>query len=95
MEVEVVATFYVQTSTICSLGLPRAHGFKKPKEILAVIWLDIAKAYPSVPHQLVKEVLEHYHVRLIDGTIMQFTVGKLTKACKLEICSAEAPRGWY
>ena len=35
---------------------------KKEKKDLAVVWLDIAKAYPSVPHSLIFKALEYYHV---------------------------------
>ena len=60
---------------------------KEGKTTLSAIWLDLAKAYPSVPHQLIKEALGHYHVpqEVTDLTMehlgslqMRFTVGKVT-----------------
>lgn len=35
---------------------------KSNKNTRAVVWLDLAKAYPSVPHQLIQRALEHYQV---------------------------------
>ena len=29
---------------------------------LTVVWLDLANAYGSIPHQLIKVALQHYHV---------------------------------
>jgi len=29
---------------------------------LTVVWLDLANAYGSIPHQLIKEALQHYHI---------------------------------
>ena len=29
---------------------------------MTVVWLDLANAYGSIPHQLIQETLEHYHV---------------------------------
>ena len=29
---------------------------------LTVVWLDLANAYGSIPHQLIQEALKHYHV---------------------------------
>lgn len=34
----------------------------KSNNTLSVVWLDLAKAYPSVPHQLIQNALEHYQV---------------------------------
>lgn len=33
---------------------------KRNNSTLSVIWLDLAKAYPSVPHQLIRKALDHY-----------------------------------
>lgn len=35
---------------------------KRNKTTLSVVWLDLAKAYPNVPHQLIRKALEHYQV---------------------------------
>lgn len=35
---------------------------KRNKSTLSVVWLDLAKAYPNVPHQLICKSLEHYQV---------------------------------
>lgn len=32
------------------------------KRDLTVVWLDLANAYGTIPHQLIEESLEHYHV---------------------------------
>ena len=34
----------------------------KGKKTLAVVWLDLSKAYPSLPHQLITMALDHYHI---------------------------------
>ncbi|XP_077352497.1 uncharacterized protein prkg2l isoform X1 [Festucalex cinctus] len=36
---------------------------KSQKKTLSVVWLDLAKAYPNVPHQLICKALEQYQVR--------------------------------
>ena len=60
---------------------------KKNKETLSVVWLDLAKAYPSVPHQLIQKALEYYQVPSgvvnfimthMDSLHMRFTVGNFT-----------------
>ena len=35
---------------------------KSVKEDLSVIWLDLANAYGSVPHAMIKEALEHFWI---------------------------------
>ena len=35
---------------------------KKDRRSLSVVWLDLAKAYPSVPHVLIRKALELYQV---------------------------------
>jgi len=50
---------------------------KSNKITLAVVWLDLAKAYPIVPHQLIKRALEHYQEHM-DSLKIRFTVGKFT-----------------
>ncbi len=35
---------------------------KSNNNTLSVVWLDLAKAYPSVPHQLIRNALDHYRV---------------------------------
>lgn len=35
---------------------------KRNKKTLSVVWLDLAKAYPNVPHQLIYKALEQYQV---------------------------------
>lgn len=56
---------------------------KNNNNALSVVWLDLAKAYPSVPHQLIQEALEYYQVppevvKLVmshmDSLRMMFTV---------------------
>lgn len=60
---------------------------KRNNSTLAVIWLDLAKAYPSVPHQLIRKALDHYQVpsevtKLVMDHMcslqMRFTVGNIT-----------------
>ncbi|XP_033747101.1 uncharacterized protein LOC117332324 [Pecten maximus] len=54
---------------------------------LTVVWLDLANAYGSVPHQLIFKALEHYHIPEHIQTIvrsyfsnirLRFTVGEIT-----------------
>lgn len=56
---------------------------------LAVLWLDLANAYGSIPHQLVQLTLQRYHVPERTRTLLQdyfdrfrmrFTVGSYTTA---------------
>ena len=35
---------------------------KETRGDLAVIWMDLANGYGSVPHKLIETVLEHYHI---------------------------------
>ena len=60
---------------------------KKEKKDLSVIWLDLAKAYPSVPHELIYRALEYYHVpaevihlvkQHLGGLKMRFSAGRMT-----------------
>lgn len=60
---------------------------KRNNSTLSVIWLDLAKAYPSVPHQLIRKALDHYRVpsevtKLVMDHMcslqMRFTVGNIT-----------------
>lgn len=60
---------------------------KQEKSTLAIVWLDLAKAYPSVPHQLIQEALIRYHLPTnvrhlitnhLDQLKMRFTVGQFT-----------------
>ena len=71
------------------------HDAKKGWKDLTVVWLDLANAYGSIPHQLIyKEALQHYHVdghiqniitSDLDGIQLRFTVGdQLTRWQKLE-----------
>ena len=57
------------------------------KKSLAMVWLDLEKAYPNVPHQLIKYSVEHYNFPPTLSTLimsdfnrmkMRFTVGKNT-----------------
>ena len=60
---------------------------KRGKKDIAIAWLDLAKAYPSIPHKLIYKALEHYHVpdqviemvrQHLGGLKMRFTSGKIT-----------------
>jgi hypothetical protein len=67
---------------------------KTGKKDLTVVWLDLANAYGSIPHQLIYTALQHYHVdnhvqkiitSYLDGIKLRFSVGdQLTKWQKLE-----------
>ena len=67
---------------------------KAGKKDLTVVWLDLANAYGSIPHQLIYTALQHYHVpnhvqkiisNYLDGIKLRFSVGdQLTKWQKLE-----------
>jgi hypothetical protein len=54
---------------------------------LTVVWLDLANAYGSVPHQLIMKALDHYYVpehvkglirNYYDGISLRFTTGDIT-----------------
>lgn len=60
---------------------------KSNNSTLSVVWLDLTKAYPSVPHQLIQKSLAQYQVpsevtKLVmshmDSLRMRFTVGDTT-----------------
>ena len=60
---------------------------KRAKKNLSVVWLDLEKAYPSVPHDLITFALRHYHIpeKVIDmvrqhlsGMKMRFSSGSFT-----------------
>ena len=60
---------------------------KEDKGDLAVVWLDLANAYGSVPHALVEETLKRYHVpepvrkmlrQYYAGLRFRFSVGNYT-----------------
>ena len=63
---------------------------------LTVVWLDLANAYGTVPHQLIETVLEHYHVpghkqrnieKYLEGIKLRFkVVDQKTKSQNLEKC---------
>ena len=67
---------------------------KRYNHTLSVVWLDLAKAYPSVPHQLIRKALDHYQVpsEVVElvmahmGALqMRFTAGSVTtKGQRLE-----------
>ncbi|CAC5418547.1 unnamed protein product [Mytilus coruscus] len=38
------------------------HEAKTRKKNLAVVWLDLANAYGSVPHKLIEMAMDHYHI---------------------------------
>jgi len=38
------------------------HEARINKKNLMIVWLDLANAYGSIPHQLIQEALQHYHV---------------------------------
>ena len=60
---------------------------KKDKEDLDVVWLDLANAYGSVPHKLLKMAMEHFWfpeavqdllMSYYDNFVMRFSTGKFT-----------------
>ena len=60
---------------------------KTGKKNLSVVWLDLAKAYPSIPHQLIEKSLRHYQVPeeivglvgyYLDNLKMRFSIGNFT-----------------
>ncbi len=60
---------------------------KSNNNTLSVVWLDLTKAYPSVPHRLIRKALDHYRVPSaivelvmahMDALQMRFTVGSVT-----------------
>ncbi|KAG1925127.1 hypothetical protein F2P79_025744 [Pimephales promelas] len=60
---------------------------KQKKSDLTVIWLDLANAYGSVPHDLIQEGLDHYHIPMairdmissyLGGIKLRFTAGQFT-----------------
>jgi hypothetical protein len=67
---------------------------KAGKKDLTVVWLDLANAYGSIPHQLIYKALQHYHVpnhvqkiltSYLDGIKLRFSVGdQLTDWQQLE-----------
>ena len=57
---------------------------KAGKKDLTVVWLDLANAYGSIPHQLIYTALQHYHIpdqvqkiilNYLDGIKLRFSVG--------------------
>jgi hypothetical protein len=70
------------------------HEAKTGKKDLTAVWLHLANAYGSIPHQLIYTALQHYHVdqhiqkiitSYLDGIRLRFTVGdQLTEWQKLE-----------
>lgn len=50
---------------------------KSNKKTLCIIWLDLAKAHPSVPHQLIRKVVSLKLVHM-DALRMMFTMGSIT-----------------
>lgn len=63
---------------------------KEGKKDLSVVWLDLAKAYPSVPHQLIYIALEHYHV---PGDVVNLVRGHLSKI-NMRFSSGKLTSGW-
>ncbi|XP_060584269.1 uncharacterized protein LOC132740392 [Ruditapes philippinarum] len=67
---------------------------KTGKKDLTVVWLDLANANGSIPHQLIYTALKHYHVdnhvqkiitSYLDGIKLRFSIGdQLTKWQKFE-----------
>ena len=60
---------------------------KEEKGDLSVVWLDLANAYGSVPHKLLKMAMEHFWIpeeiqklmmKYYDNFMMRFTVGDFT-----------------
>jgi len=57
---------------------------KEGRKDLTTVWLDLANAYGSIPHQLIYTALQHYHVdghvqkiitSYMDGIRLRFAVG--------------------
>lgn len=38
------------------------HEARSKKGDLTVVWLDLANAYGSIPHDLIRIALKHYHI---------------------------------
>ena len=62
---------------------------KTEKRDLSVVWLDLANAYGSIPHKLIEEALQHYHVpehvqtmiiQYFSGMNIRFTTGNTITA---------------
>ena len=60
---------------------------KEKKKNIVLTWLDIANAYGSMPHELIREVLEAAHVpqeiqefvkQYYDGVFVRFTTNQFT-----------------
>ena len=60
---------------------------RRKKKTLTVVWLDLAKAYPSLPHQVIFQALQHYHIpeevsnlvrEYFNSLKMRFSVGDST-----------------
>ncbi|CAC5364749.1 unnamed protein product [Mytilus coruscus] len=65
------------------------HEAKTGKKNLAVVWLDLANAYGSVPHKLIEMAMDHYHIpehikkivqKYFGGIQLRFTVDNKTTA---------------
>ena len=65
------------------------HEARQNKGNLAVVWLDLANAYGSIPHKLVQETLRRYHIpekvrhllqHYFDHFRMRFSIGDYTTA---------------
>ena len=61
---------------------------KDAKKGITEVWLDLANAYGSIPHQLIYTALQHYRkiiTSYLDGIKLRFSVGdKMTNRQKLE-----------
>ncbi|XP_052268608.1 uncharacterized protein LOC127869987 [Dreissena polymorpha] len=49
---------------------------KVNQQDLTVVWLDLANAYGSIPHQLIRRALDHYH---IPAHVQKIVLGYLDK----------------
>ncbi|CAC5418540.1 unnamed protein product [Mytilus coruscus] len=65
------------------------HEAKTGKKNLAVVWLDLANSYGSVPHKLTEMAMDHYHIpehikkivqKYFGGMQLRFTVDNKTTA---------------
>ena len=84
-----VENSYIDTS-IQKTGIPGVSGCieytsvisqlikeaKKGKKNFAAVWLDLANAYGSVPHQLIESAMELYHIlEKVQGIVRSYFGG--------------------
>ena len=61
---------------------------KENKGVLTVLWLDLAQAYGSIPHKLVKEALKRHHVpQSVCNLIADYYKNFRLRACSSTVTS--------